>query len=1151
MLKKKNGLVSLYRETFASETDGLPGGWIVEQNTDMPQVPAFRKADNAIELLSGGNKYLPVIPETADSRVNMTFNIHYEDENDFGFYLCFRYDTFTGRGQYIRLHREKLEASVLVEYGTTRLNHFTPADSKKFKVDKACFEHPMDFSLTVRGTKAEVLFLKHTVSFKVKSGRGGIALAREHFFDVFQVLVFTVEGNAPEAVAKEKKFTIPMPDSLTWYPIFCDVTLRDYGSCMDAELSFRGGVAETLPGGGNYHGMRADLMTRPYLKILTGQQNLKHILYEKTIVQIPQGMAPKFLYKLVYEKVDWPFKRNVRFVKPSVKFDLAVGFESWHHNASPNQELNPAETVFSTGGKVLYSGLGITLGEQRKIEFLSQERKQILKRLPKDDPRYDLACRFASANHYFFEKEVPEFRIRLTSANPLPLAFEVNLEDAYLRTIRPLDFKQEVASGFMGVTALHKVELKLENLTGLACGVYHIRVKSIDPAVPPLEDYCAFEIMSLKKETPVPPRISGLPFLFNARTETRGLMTDAFDPWLGSSVNEGHYISCAVMLPEAVRKYHMLPTIKAYGRKNFSWVSSRTLDKPAVEDNLDIIRESDYVNIWDCIDRMNLTWSWSYRDARLQMLIDFLRTMNDPEFDLKALQKMQKKGEILPKDIYRKFAAKYWDEWCDYVCAYVARLSRDTLKKLRKYNPSLQFGMYGPFHIYAAALKGPECPRLTCNAAVPPEHNAFWQFEDYPFSCGYGIERGVFALTGCLLSMPGSAIYPEIYTGGKLKQGCPDGAVFYAHPPFGASIGARERSPRLMIQYVVNYVYASGHLTAGGFEYWTRQGFQACRFTRPWYEALLEIWPTVLEHPADRPLRSAAFVYSEDSWRAHKDHIIEGDFIIDVRNTATEDVPFLYEASRRAGVCAGFQMKDSELDQLKADQVDTLVLPPLKGMSAKALKRIRTLHSQGVNLVASEDVTGLEDLFGVKDTGKLQTITEVTPVGDFCPGMKEYCDDERCRGRYQAAGAEVLLKAEIPVLTLKRNAKASAAFFNVPPHMVKSCRLHTRVGYGKNNISPLMEKAAGEIMRRFSDTGIEISDGELIACRTKDGAVLVSVLNLDMDHEKTVEIRIRKRLAADITPEVNHVITELEGSRDERRFRVGLPPNEVLVMVFK
>ena len=209
---------------------------------------------------------------------------------------------------------------------------------------------------------------------------------------------------------------------------------------MDAALSFHGGVPETKVGEGNYHGIRADLLTRPYLKVLAEQHSEKHVIYGKTIVLVPPGIAPKYLYKIVYEKVDWPFKRNVRFMIPDGKFDLAVGFESWHHNASPNQELNPAETVFSTKGKVLYSGLGITDAANCKIEFLSQPDKKIIDKLPKTDPRYERAVKFARENHYFFEKEVPEFRIRLTASENLPALYEVILEDAYLRPVRNLKF---------------------------------------------------------------------------------------------------------------------------------------------------------------------------------------------------------------------------------------------------------------------------------------------------------------------------------------------------------------------------------------------------------------------------------------------------------------------------------------------------------------------------------------------------------------------------------------------------------------------------------------------------------------------------------------------------------------------------------------
>ena len=52
----------LFREDFTTQTDGLPGSWIVEQNSDIKNVPAIRSGENCIELLSAGNKYLPILP---------------------------------------------------------------------------------------------------------------------------------------------------------------------------------------------------------------------------------------------------------------------------------------------------------------------------------------------------------------------------------------------------------------------------------------------------------------------------------------------------------------------------------------------------------------------------------------------------------------------------------------------------------------------------------------------------------------------------------------------------------------------------------------------------------------------------------------------------------------------------------------------------------------------------------------------------------------------------------------------------------------------------------------------------------------------------------------------------------------------------------
>ena len=703
----------------------------------------------------------------------------------------------------------------------------------------------------------------------------------------------------------------------------------------------------------------------------------------------------------------------------------------------------------------------------------------------------------------------------------------------------------------LGVRSLNQIELSVEELNDLPCGVHHLRVQSIDSSTEPLDDYCAFEVMSRKAGSPPPPLLSGLPYLYDSRTETRGLMTDALDPSKNTQMNNGHYISCATFLPPAARKYNVYPTIKAYGRQNFAWIGSRCLDDWSIEGNMDIIREADYVNIGEHIPSRDLTWGSSYQGKRLEMLIDFLSMRNDKEFDLDSMRKMLKEKQVLPVETTTKFLEKYWEEWLDYVNEEVGKIARNLLKKLQKVNPKLRFSLYGPFHIYAAHLKGPEALRRTCKEKYTSDITGFWQYEDYPISCGYGFERGLYQLTSSLMALPGSRIYPEIYTGGKLKQGCPDGAVFYAHPPFG--ISWKERSEKTLTRQIANFAFASGHLMADGFHFWDQCGFQACRFTQRWFEAILRIWPYVLEHPADRPMRSAAYVSSEASRRAQREVMTEviQKWFINARKTATEDVPYIYECALKAGVCAGFQLFDDNLGKLSPEQVDTLVLPPLKGMSQKTLKQIRKLHEAGVNLVGHENVEGLEDLFGVKETGVMKNITKVTPAGEFCAGMSEYCDDPRCKGSYLAEGAEILLNAEIPVLTVKHNRKASAAFFNVPPHLVREDRLRQKIGYGRNGISKLMETAVGELMREFSQTGISISSGRLIACHTKDGAILAIVANPDDDNDLSVRVTIQMTSELSGEPQANREIVLMQDNRTERVFRALLPKGELLIMMFQ
>jgi hypothetical protein len=307
------------------------------------------------------------------------------------------------------------------------------------------------------------------------------------------------------------------------------------------------------------------------------------------------------------------------------------------------------------------------------------------------------------------------------------------------------------------------------------------------------------------------------------------------------------------------------------------------------------------------------------------------------------------------------------------------------------------------------------------------------------------------------------------------------------------------------------YRYATSHFTEEGFKFWEKCGFQACRFNRPWFESLINVWRMVDEHPPVRPVKGAFYVYSAESLKQAHDSQMLVKYpeynIIDVRNSASEDVPFISAACRRQGQIPGTLIMEETVLKLTEKDLTVLVLPPLKGMSEKVLAHIRKLHAAGVALLGNEDVTGLEDLFGVRNTKVRKNISEVIPAEGFISG-KEFCDDERCMGSYEVTDAEILLNSDIPVLTIKDNGTAKAAFFNVAPHMVREDQLILRMTYGKDNISKFMEKAVAEVMKLLAAPSVSVKNGKVIACHTVHDELIVLVYNHDDLKAADIEVSV-------------------------------------------
>ena len=402
------------------------------------------------------------------------------------------------------------------------------------------------------------------------------------------------------------------------------------------------------------------------------------------------------------------------------------------------------------------------------------------------------------------------------------------------------------------------------------------------------------------------------------------------------------------------------------------------------------------------------------------------------------------------------------------------------------------------------------------NADVAKHYKGFFQFEDYPFACNYGLARGVFSLAACKKVFPTTNIYPEIYTIGHM--GCPDCAVSSAFPPFGVFM---HNPPIRIKRRIFEYAFATGWHDEDGFHFWRDYGFQACNFDVERYGVLLSSWPVVRDHPPVKPLKATAFISSSECCRKSKS--IAGPLEFEdwcyqagVFKTSEECIAFAYETARESGLQAGFQSSLESLNKLNADDIDLLVLPSLAGATDEDLNNIRKLHKEGVNLLGFEDVTGLEDLFGVEEVEKVRVHNLRAVKGNqaFCDRLtsfEEYTDHFACEGKYKAKTASVLIDAEIPILLTQTTATGKTALFNVPPTVVRRDQFVQRISYGRQSVSKLINSATAAVIADLSDAAVKTTAGELIAFEAEGGESVVILENISTDTAISPRVRIRKR----------------------------------------
>ena len=163
---------TLFHETFETVSNGLPGGWYVENNSNLKAVPAIRKGENCLELLSAGNKF------TVKCTIAFNFTMTKNDfEGGFAYLTSFRYNTVSGHGQTLRMRRNQKNETVVFEYGTMRQNIFTPCSAQEIPVTDAEMDKPIDMVLVIKGKSLTVESFNQSVHFEIAEGKGKIAIS--------------------------------------------------------------------------------------------------------------------------------------------------------------------------------------------------------------------------------------------------------------------------------------------------------------------------------------------------------------------------------------------------------------------------------------------------------------------------------------------------------------------------------------------------------------------------------------------------------------------------------------------------------------------------------------------------------------------------------------------------------------------------------------------------------------------------------------------------------------------------------------------------------------------------------------------------------------------------------------------------------------
>ena len=1034
-------------------------------------------------LLVSGNRHYLAMPPVGNFSLEADYLLSLRDL-EFGL----GYDVFFGCGHVLRVYFDKngrlglyLDGIKFAD-GTAVVN----ADRKEYGDNLKVSLNGNRLSVLAFGTSAEAVVsgtARGKVGFDICYS-GGNKMTLRH--------VVLKSDDAPEKTALSRsRYALSRCQGFSENLVY-DIGLSRYETGeaeLDVEMSGLLGSAEgRIETGGREWESMVDRIDTPYVRVESKAGDEVAMLpiwngmrmYPDPVVKRRAMKRSRHSGEAKMEIPEWPVRRRFVLLRLPDDWMIAAGYIAAMESPNRIAGNGPYEQIRDKSGALIYEGGSIRRGHVA-VKVTPTPDPGFVARIPKDLPRHDEAVAHASTQGYFLESTVPSFTVEVVTH---PGEFAAN-EVSY-RTSATTVYGEPVAEGVR-----------------LPVGVYHYIVDWKAGAKTGRETF-VFEVLSDDPEGPCPALASKLPTLFAMPNEYKFVEESVFDPWAQFGGMQ-HYYAMSAHYPAVGMKYHVWDALKPYRRKWFAqnWYRNSGDVRASSPWNVAVNKVADYSYSLDDAgiygDRYDFSVPEAYRAKQLRLLSDYYALKHPPAKLLthSRFAEIEKVGGGLTKDEFREMFNTCWEDFCDWARPRANAEDAAFERKLLAVNPRLARAGYGPMNIYHSTYKTPYRLRAASKGTdTIPEFRAngsFWVFEEYHHSCDYPICRPLLFVSAYAYHYPNSRrIFPEIYYSWWTR--CNDGAVFQAHPGNPVAI-----PPGHQRRIVFDYVYGTAHFKSGEFGYWKDYGFHARNPEPETMTEFVKAWGATLKNPPKAPPR-AAFVFVDfGAFRRHGDYLeTECNWKIDVGgphfsgygdicNTAEESVAYLYEQVALGGRVTPVVTDFRELDAVTPERCAVAILPPIvKSTPPETIAAIRRMHARGVALLASEEVAGLEDIFGVKPCAP----RKVCGIGD------ERFSHKLAFAKYESAGAKTLLSSSdgAGLVFAHEAGGGRAAFIAAPPTVLNRVSMRGRYGYGQPNISSALAKGVKKALA-FLDPkpSVEAGRGEVCAAYTDGGALVVTV----------------------------------------------------------